>query len=156
MKLDKILDFLADAAVIGAAGYVVYQSVKAMDEWIDTMCEEIKWESTFNETVKNLATTVLSMNQERWDFFYSRISPKASYDKNARYLLHVASSTLNSLEEIDQLSQYSTDEAMGIMIDVLHSKDRGELQAFIYALDYKSKNNIRVKALQSRLYRQLS
>ncbi len=103
-----------------------------------------------------MSTTVLSMNQERWDFFYSRISPKASYDNNARYLLHVASSTLSSLDEIDQLSQYSTDEAMGIMLDILHGKDRGELQAFVYALEHKSRHNVRVKALQSRLYRQLS
>jgi hypothetical protein len=42
------------------------------------------------------------------------------------------------------------------MIDVLNTKERGELQAFVYALDFMADKNIRVKALKDRFLRLIS
>jgi len=57
MKPNRFLEFLIDATTIGAAGYLIYQGAKTMDEWIDSLCENVKWEETYNEVVKNLATS---------------------------------------------------------------------------------------------------
>jgi len=96
------------------------------------------------------------MGQQQWDFFYSRISQKVSHDRNAGYILNLAISTLKSLDEIDQLSECSTTEAFEMMLDVLGSKERGEIQVFVYVLDYKADRDVRVKALQGRFLRYIS
>ncbi len=85
MSWGDLFDVLLDAATVGIAGYVAYKGAEAIVDWTDALVQ-----SSEDEAAHAIVTTVPTMDDATWNFFYNYLTEKAYHSGYAHDLLKLS------------------------------------------------------------------
>ena len=145
---NDLLGLAVGAAVVGGVGYALCKSV-------DSGIEQLLHTSE-DEALPAIAAAVPRMDDNDWTLFAQRLAAKAQCHDDARGLLAFAICVRNAAGEIEQLLAYSLQEAFEILAAVFPQKDELEQLAFVGTLHTYAEQNIKARAIFTRLQAALS
>jgi len=131
------------AAVVGGVAYAVS---KDMDNGINQLLKAPE-----DEAIPALSDMIPRMDQDNWSLFYNNLSARTQSSDYAQGLLVFSVCVRNTMNEIEQLLSYSVQEAFSIIIDIFPQKEEIEKIAFWGTLNTYAGENVKAKALFSKL-----
>ncbi len=147
------LNLLTDALKVGVA----IKSMADIDEWIDEKIQELRYQSTENSALVEIAYEVAKMDADGWNYLQTHLNVKALRNEQAEFFQKFCNYVVNlENSNIKELLSYDIREAWDVFSFNLQTMESYEIAAHVGILSAYSEQNLKARGLVQAFQRQLN
>lgn len=147
------LNLLTDALKVGVA----IKSIADIDEWLDEKIRELRYQSSENSALVEIAYEVAKMDTDGWNYLQAHLNIKALRNEQAAFIQEFCNYVVH-LENtnIKELLSYDIREAWDVFSFNIQTMESVEIAAHIGILSAYSEQNLKARGLIQAFQRQLN